>query len=94
MANPLNSLLQPSNPVSSVSPNTPNPGIACFQRMVKTLNAAKNPSAALNLMAQQNPQLQQVMQLCRGKDPKAVFIQACQSRGIDANELIQKLGLQ
>lgn len=92
MANPLNSLLSPQSNAPQTTGTAP--GIAAFQRMVKTLNVAKNPSAALNLMAQQNPQLQQVMQLCRGKDPKAVFIQACQSRGIDANELIQKLGLQ
>lgn len=88
MANPLNSLLNNTPQMSSSES-----GIAMFQRMAHMLQSANNPSAAINALAQQNPQVREVMQLCSGKNPRDVFIQECRSRGINPDELMSKLGL-
>lgn len=91
MANPLNSLLQPQNNIPQMS--GPGAGIAAFQRMARMLSSAHDPSAAINALAQQNPQVRQVMQMCSGKNPRDVFIQECQNRGINPDELMRQLGL-
>lgn len=88
MANPLNSLLNNAPQMSG-----PAPGIAMFQRMAHMLEAAKDPNAAINALAQQNPQVRQVMQLCSGKNPRDVFIQECRNRGINPDELMNQLGI-
>lgn len=46
-----------------------------------------NPMA----LAQQNPQLAQVMQMCKGQNPEQVFYAMCKQRGIDANAFLQEL---
>lgn len=92
MANPLNSLLAPQQS-NTPQMSGPAPGIAAFKRMAGMLNSAKDPQAALNMLAQQNPQVREVMQMCQGKNPRDVFVQACQSRGINPDQLIQQLGL-
>lgn len=46
-----------------------------------------NPMALL----QQNPQMAQVMQMCNGKNPQAVFEAMCKERGIDANAFMSAL---
>lgn len=85
MANPLNNLFQ--------QPQMGNPNIAAFRRMAQMLQNAQNPSAALTQLASQNPQMQQIMQMCNGKNPKDVFFQACQQRGIDPVQAMQELGI-
>lgn len=91
MANPLNSLLQPQNNAPQMT--GPNPGIAAFQRMARMLQSANDPAAAINALAQQNPQVRQVMQMCSGKNPRDVFIQECKNRGINPDELMSQLGI-
>lgn len=91
MANPLNSLLQPQTNAPQMSGQAS--GIAAFKQMAGMLSTAKDPQSALSMLAQQNPQIQQVMQMCQGKNPRDVFVQACKSRGINPDQLIQQLGL-
>ena len=45
-------------------------------------------------LAQQNPQVAQIMQMCQGKNPKEVFLQECQRRGIDPQQIMNQLGLK
>lgn len=91
MANPLNQILgQAPAPMN----NQPVQMIQSFQRMVQMLKGAQNPDAAVMQLAQQNPQMAQVMQMCQGKNPKEVFLQECQKRCIDPQQIMGQLGIQ
>lgn len=46
-----------------------------------------NPMAIL----QSNPQMQQVMQMCKGQNPKAVFENMCKQQGINPDAIINAL---
>ena len=58
--------------------------------IIQMLNDSQNPAALMNMLAQQNPQVAQIMNLCKGKNPKEVFFAECKSRGIDPNEIIAR----
>lgn len=68
-----------------------NPAIQQLKQMMNMLNGAQNPQAVLQQVAQQNPQLAQVMQMCNGKNPQQVFYQMCQQRGINPDEILNAL---
>lgn len=46
-----------------------------------------NPMAIL----QNNPQMQQVMQMCKGQNPKTVFENMCKQQGINPDAIINAL---
>lgn len=93
MANPLNSLLAPQqNNVPQMDGMAS--GVAMFKRMAGMLNSTQNPQAALNMLAQHNPQVREVMQMCQGRNPREIFVQECKNRGINPDQLIQQLGLR
>ena len=84
MANPLNQILgQAPIPMNNQS-----------AQMAQMLKGVKNPEAAMMQLAQQNPQVAQIMQMCQGKNPKEVFLQECQRRGIDPQQIMNQLGLK
>ena len=56
--------------------------------MVKTMS---NPQAAIAQLSKQNPALQQVMDMCNGRDPQQVFYDMCKQRGIDPNTILNQL---
>lgn len=91
MANPLNQILgQAPAPMNNQSAQM----VQSFQRMAQMLKGIKNPEAAMMQLAQQNPQVAQIMQMCQGKNPKEVFLQECQRRGIDPQQIMNQLGLK
>lgn len=91
MANPLNQILgQAPIPTNNQSAQM----VQSFQRMAQMLKGVKNPGAAMMQLAQQNPQVAQIMQMCQGKNPKEVFLQECQRRGIDPQQIMNQLGLK
>lgn len=61
--------------------------------MIGMARAAKDPMAAINNMAMNNPQMQQVMQVIQknGGDAKAAFYNMAQQRGVDPNEVLKQL---
>lgn len=59
--------------------------------LMSQLNMMQNPQVAMQQMAQSNPQLNQVLQMCQGKNPKDVFYSVCQQRGIDPEQFIKML---
>lgn len=61
------------------------------KRMMGMLNAVKDPQKALMAAAQQNPQLNAVMQMCQGRNPQEVFYEECQKHGINPNEVMNML---
>lgn len=90
MANPLNNLF-------SQIPQQNNgflQNIQNFQRMASLLKSSNNPQAAIMQLAQQNPQMKQILNLCNGKNPKDVFMEECKNRGINPDEIISQLGIK
>ena len=57
------------------------------------LQSANNPQAMLNQLAQNNPQLRQVMDIVQqhGGDPMAAFRAEAQARGVDPNQIMGML---
>lgn len=85
-----------SNPLFSSMGNKPDVFIdpqiiASVKRMAGILNAAKDPAAALNKVAGQNPSLGMVLNLCRGRDPKEVFYELCEKNGINPDDILNQL---
>lgn len=67
-----------------------NPAMQGINQMAAMAKAAQNPQAAVNQMAQSNPQMQQVMDYINqnGGDPKAAFYKLAKERGVDPNQII------
>lgn len=66
-------------------------------QMVQMLQGAQNPTQMMMSLAQQNPQLRQIMQLVNGKTPgqmREFAMQAAQQRGLDINQIANQLGLK
>lgn len=78
------------NPFKSYSQNTSG-GFAQLKEMMQMLNSAQNPQAALNMLAQKNPQMAQVMSLVHGKNPQEVFYAMCQQKGVNPEEILSQL---
>lgn len=90
MPNPLNNLFsQIPQQNNSFLQNIQN-----FQRMASLLKSSNNPREAIMKLAQQNPQMKQILNLCNGKNPKDVFIEECKNRGINPDEIISQLGIK
>lgn len=66
-------------------------------QMVQMLRGAQNPMQTMMQLSQQNPQLNQIMQMTNGKTPaqmEQMVRQAAQQRGVDINQLAQQLGIK
>ena len=65
--------------------------IAPFKNMLSMLNASQNPQAALQMLAQKNPQMAQVVNLVGGRDPKDVFYELCKQKGVNPDDILNQL---
>lgn len=57
--------------------------------MMKMCNG--NPNAILQQIGENNPMLNQVMQMCKGHNPQEVFMSMAKQRGIDPNAILNEL---
>lgn len=103
MANPLSKfLVQYPGQAPAQNNSLPNQGVnqqmlSGLQNMVNTINGSNNKEAAMQALAGVNPQMAEIMQLCNGRDPKEVFIEGCQQRGIDpqyALTIMSQIGIR
>lgn len=85
MENPLN---------SSQMLNNQNSSMQIIQNMASMLRSSKNPQQLMAMLAQKNPQVNSIMQMCEGKNPRDVFMAECKNRGIDPKEIMDTLGLK
>lgn len=62
-----------------------NPMSAMMQAIgvINQIKKSGNPQAALNQIAQSNPDVKQAMDMCKGKNPKQIFESRCRQNGID-----------
>lgn len=85
MANPLMGNM--NNPQTGINPQA----LKSIKQMMNAFKAMSNPQQALMQMAQQNPQINSVMQMLNGRNPKDVFMEECKKQGIDPNTIINQL---
>ena len=75
------------NPFKQSTPGN----IAPIKNMMQMLNGAQNPQAVLQMLAQKNPQMAQVMQLVGGRNPQEVFYEMCKQRGVNPDDILNQL---
>lgn len=62
-----------------------------MKRMMGMLKTVQNPQAALMQVAQQNPQLNAVMQLVGNRNPQEVFAEQCKQHGVNPDDAIKQI---
>ena len=64
-----------------------------IKQMMQTVQAAANQQEALNMLAMNNPQMKQVMEIVQqhGGDPMAAFTAVARENGMDPNEILGML---
>ena len=69
------------------------PNLQPIKNMMATVRAASNPQAAMNMLAQSNPNLKQAMDLVQqsGGDPQRAFYALCQQKNVDPNMILNAL---
>lgn len=65
--------------------------IQSVKRMMNTFKSAQNQSAALQMMAQQNPQIGGILRLCSPGGLKNSFYQMCREQGVNPEDVIRQL---
>lgn len=65
--------------------------IQSVKRMMNTFKSAKNQTAALQMLAQQNPQISGILRLCGPGGLKNSFYQMCQEQGVNPEDVLQQL---
>lgn len=77
------------NPLLSMmggSGNNPMEAMMQAMSVVNQIRQTGNPQAAINAMAQQNPNIKKAMDMCKGKNPEQVFKKMCQQNGMDPGQ--------
>lgn len=64
-------------------------GIQEVKKMMSMMSG--NPMQSIAGIMQQNPAISQVIQMCNGKNPEAVFREICKNKGIDADKFMEEL---
>ncbi len=69
------------------------PALGQVRQMLQLVRSSNNPGAALQMMAQKNPQLKQVMDVVNqsGGEPQKAFYTLCQQRGVDPQQILNAL---
>ena len=75
----------------TASPQIPQMGQ--IKNMMQMVKAAKNPQAMMQMMAQQNPKMQQVMNFVQqnGGDAKTAFYKLAEQQGVNPNDVLNML---
>ena len=66
-------------------------------QMMQLMQAGKNPNAVLQILAQNNPQVRQVMGMINGKNPAQLEQMArnmARERGTTIDEVARSMGIQ
>jgi hypothetical protein len=58
--------------------------------MIRAVKTAQNPTAMIQNMAAQNPQVQQAIRMAGG-DPKAAFYNLARQRGVNPDDVLNML---
>lgn len=96
MANPLMGMMDGSLPAKlEMAPMTNmqmfKQAAQSAKKMMGILQSVKNPQQALMMAAQQNSDLNSVLQLVGGRNPEQVFYEECQKGGINPEDILKEL---
>ena len=84
--NPLLSML------GAVSGPKVDPGVLqSVRRMMGMLSTARNPSAAIQQAASQNPMLSSVLAMVGNSDPRTLFYDLCWKNNINPDDILNQL---
>lgn len=61
------------------------------KQAMNMLKAVNNPQQALMQVAQQNPQLNSIMQMIGGRNPQEVFYEECKKKGVNPEDILSQL---
>lgn len=76
------------NPLNNLPPQL----IQSINQIKGFLNMANgNPNEIFQQLGKQNPQFNQILQMCNGKNPQDVFMSMCKNKGIDPNAILKEL---
>lgn len=64
-----------------------------LQQIINMVSHSNNPMQLMQIMAQSNPQLQGILNLIQTsqKNPKDLFFEMAQQRGVDPQQILQML---
>ena len=62
-----------------------------IRNMKAMLQGSSNPMAVFQSLAQMNPQINQLLQMCQGQNPKDIFYAQCKQIGINPDEFINMI---
>lgn len=82
------------NPMLQALRGTPvNSNLSQIKQMMNMVRSAGNPQAMLQSIAQNNPQMKQVMDIVNqsGGDPKAAFYKMAEEKGINPDQVLSML---
>ena len=70
-----------------------NPMMGTIKQMMGMVNGARNPTAMMTQMMNNNPQMKQVMNVVNqyGGDPQKAFYALAEQKGIDPQEILNML---
>ena len=64
--------------------------------LVQAMQQGRNPMALMQIMARQNPQVAQALQMMHGKSPQQLQSMAqnmARERGVDLNQMLRQMGI-
>lgn len=81
------------NPMLQALKNNPANNLSQIKNMMNMVRSAGNPQAMLQSMVQNNPQMQQVMNIVNqaGGDPKIAFYKMAEEKGVDPEQILSML---
>ena len=84
MKNPIIQMLNQSNARNNISP---------ILKMMRTVKSANNPMAMINMLAQQNPQVKQAMDLVSANngDARKAFYDLAKDCGVNPEDILKML---
>lgn len=86
--------MKTQNPMLQALRNSPvNNNLSQIKQMMNMVRSAGNPQAMLQSIAQNNPQMKQVMDIVgqSGGDPKAAFYRMAEEKGVDPEQILSML---
>lgn len=96
MNNPLTKMMGNgggANPMAGGFPNMNMNAINQVKNMMNMFRGAANPQQLIMQMAQQNPQVASILQMCNGKNPKDVFYEQCKTHNVNPDQVLGMLGM-
>ena len=62
-----------------------------IKRMMGMCRATKNPGAIMEAMAQQNPMIKNIMQVCSPGGLQNSFYQLCREQGVNPDDVLKQI---